>query len=120
MSTIANVLVSIVALIHFGIAGAEIFYWPHAESIHKELTFTDKGAQEATKVVANAGLYNAFLAVGLMWGLARAKDGNHIQLFFLGCVIVAGIFGGITLNWVPFAIQTAPGVLAVLAVLRSR
>jgi len=120
MSTIAKALVFLVALIHFGIAGAEIFYWPHAEAIHKNLGFSEKGAQEATKIVKNAGLYNAFLAVGLMWGLARANDGYHIQLFFLGCVIVAGIFGTLTLNWGPLAIQTAPGILAMLAVLRSR
>ena len=100
MSRLAKFLVAAVVVIQFIIAAAEIFFWPpRIFNILGRLHFTEKGALEATKVVANAGLYNAFLAVGLWWGLARAKDGYHIVMFFLGCVIVAGIFGAITLDW---------------------
>jgi len=65
----------------------------------------------------NQGLYNGFLAAGLVWGLAA--DRRDVKLFFLGCVIVAGIFGGLTAKTTILFTQALPGVLAFLAVLAA-
>jgi putative membrane protein len=61
----------------------------------------------------NAGLYNGFLAAGLIWGLISGKTGDAIKVFFLACVIIAGIFGAATLTRTPLLIQTAPGAIAL-------
>src|SRR5689334_13827342 len=99
MSGLARFLVFAVAVIQSVIAVSEIFGWPYLARIHRRFGFTPEGADQARKVVANAGLYNAFLAAGLFWGLIHAACGSDFSLFFLACVIVAGIFGAITLDW---------------------
>ncbi|TND01082.1 MAG: hypothetical protein FD118_2647 [Rhodocyclaceae bacterium] len=72
-------------------------------------------------LAANQGLYNGFLAAGLVWGLIypNAAAGVHIQAFFLACVIVAGIYGGLTVKKTILYVQGGPALLALLAVLAA-
>ena len=72
----------------------------------------------ASKVLAaNQGLYNGFLAAGLIWGLAMGLAGQPVQVFFLGCVIVAGLYGALTVGIKILFVQTVPAALAVAAIL---
>jgi len=64
-------------------------------------------ALKVAPIVANAGLYNGFITAGLIWGLVSGKNGDVIKVFFLVCVIIAGIFGAVTLKWTTLLIQTA-------------
>jgi putative membrane protein len=115
---IANLLVALVALIQVTIAIVEMCFW-NKPRVHSRLNFTDEEAKKVAPIVANAGLYNSFLAAGLIWGLL-AVDGTPIKVFFLACVIIAGIFGAMTLKWTTLAMQTAPGAIALLTVCMSR
>ena len=81
----------------------------------------DAGVAASSKVLAaNQGLYNGFLAAGLVWGLIAKENGTAIKIFFLGCVIVAGLFGAATAKPSILFVQALPAALALLAVLASR
>ncbi len=113
MPLFANLFVVIVALVHIIIFVVEMFFWKQPV-IHERLGFTLEEAIKVAPIVANAGLYNGFLAAGLIWGLVSGKAGDAIKVFFLSCVIIAGIFGAVTLTWTPLLIQTAPSAIALL------
>jgi putative membrane protein len=113
MLKIANLFVAIASLIHIILCVVEIFLWKEPV-IHQRLGFTLEEALKVAPIVANAGLYNGFLAAGLIWGLVSGKNGEAIKIFFLSCVIIAGIFGAATLTWTPLLIQTAPGAITLL------
>jgi putative membrane protein len=119
MSQIANLFVVIVALVHILLFVVEIFFWKEPV-IHQRLGFTLEEAIKVAPIVANAGLYNGFLAAGLIWGLVSGKNGDAIKIFFLACVIIAGIFGAVTLTWTPLLIQTVPGAIALFLVWISK
>jgi len=119
MPLFANLFVVIVALVHIIIFVVEMFFWKQPV-IHERLGFTLEEAIKVAPIVANAGLYNGFLAAGLIWGLVSGKTGDVIKVFFLVCVIIAGIFGAATLTRTPLLIQTAPGAIALLLVWISR
>jgi putative membrane protein len=119
MPQIANLFVVIVALVHILLFVVEIFFWKEPV-IHQRLGFTLDEAIKVAPIVANAGLYNGFLAAGLIWGLVSGKNGNTIKVFFLACVIIAGIFGAVTLKWTTLLIQTAPGAIALFLVWISK
>jgi putative membrane protein len=112
MPQIANLFVAFVALVHIIILVVEMFFWKEPV-IHQRLGYTLEDAIKVAPIVANAGLYNGFLAAGLIWGLIFGKTGDAIKIFFLACVIIAGIFGAATLTRTPLLIQTAPGVIAL-------
>lgn len=113
-------LVAIVAALHLGIAGIEMFLWPRLKKVHGDLRMSEDGALQATPIVANAGLYNGFLAAGLIWGLFAPVGGHWIATFFLACVVVAGLVGAATLSRMTLLLQSLPGSLALLAVWLSR
>jgi putative membrane protein len=119
MPLFANLFVVIVALVHIIIFVVEMFFWKQPV-IHERLGFTLEEAIKVAPIVANAGLYNGFLAAGLIWGLVSGKTGDAIKVFFLVCVIIAGIFGAATLTWTPLLIQTAPGAIALFLLLISK
>jgi putative membrane protein len=96
-----------------------MFFWKEP-FIHQRLGFTLDEAIKVAPIVANAGLYNGFLAAGLIWGLVSGKTGDAIKVFFLACLIIAGIFGAATLTRTPLLIQTAPGAIALFLVWISR
>jgi putative membrane protein len=117
--TIANGLVVFVALIQAAISLVEMLLW-NKPAVHRRLGYTEDEARKVAPIVANAGLYNGFLAAGLIWGLLAAGGGDPIKMFFLGCVIVAGLFGAVTLKPTTLVLQAIPGAIALLAVWLSR
>ena len=119
MPQIANLFVAFVALVHIIILVVEMFFWKEPV-IHQRLCYTLEDAIKVAPIVANAGLYNGFLAAGLIWGLMSGKTGDAIKVFFLACVIIAGIFGAATLTRTPLLIQTAPGAIALSLLWISR
>lgn len=115
MPEIANLFVGIVTLLQIITLVVEIFFWKEP-FFHQRLGFTLDEAINVAPIVANAGLYNGFLAAGLIWGLASGETGYLFKIFFLTCVVVAGIFGAATLKWTTLLIQTIPGAIALLLV----
>ncbi|MGW7300555.1 DUF1304 domain-containing protein [Streptomyces sp. NPDC054829] len=119
METLAKVLVGLVAALHFYILVLEMFLWQKApgRSLHG---FDPQLARTTAPLAANQGLYNGFLAAGLVWGLIAADPTGHdVQIFFLVCVVVAGVYGGATANPRILLAQALPGALALAAVLAA-
>ncbi|EHR70679.1 putative membrane protein [Burkholderiales bacterium JOSHI_001] len=115
MSTAANVVVGLIGLLHVYILVLEMFLWDKPKGM-KAFNLTPEFAA-ATKVLgANQGLYNGFLAAGLFWGLYLGAQGHHIKVFFLLCVLVAGLYGAATANKRILFIQSVPATLGLLLV----
>ena len=119
MAMLANVLVALVAALHLYFLVLEMFLWDKPPGMK---TFRNSPEQAAlTKVMAaNQGLYNGFLAAGLVWGLWWGAGGNHLKVFFLACVIVAGLYGAATVSRKIAVVQALPGALALAAVLLTK
>ncbi|MEV7414469.1 DUF1304 domain-containing protein [Streptomyces sp. NPDC089919] len=117
MSIIALVLVGLVALLHLYILVLEMFLWEKAPG--RGLSgFDPEMARATAPLAANQGLYNGFLAAGLVWGLVAADPtGFRVRIFFLSCVLVAGVYGGLTANRRILVAQALPGAVALAAVL---
>jgi putative membrane protein len=116
MRIIALLLVAIVMLSHVGFLVLEMFYWN--DPVGYRLFETTPEFAAASKVLAaNQGLYNGFLAAGLLWGLLSGR--RDVKAFFLGCVIVAGVYGGLTAKMSILYVQAAPAAAALLAVLAA-
>ena len=112
MKTAADVLVAVVALLHVYFLVLEMLLWDKPFGLRTFGMTSEKAA--ATKSLAmNQGLYNGFLAAGLVWGLALGPAGFGIKVFFLACVIVAGIFGAITASRKILWVQAAPAAAAL-------
>ena len=94
MNWIANVLVALVALLHIYFLVLEMFLWTKPLGL-KTFGQSLERATDSAVLAANQGLYNGFLAAGLSWGLWLGRNGTDIKLFFLGCVVIAGLFGEI-------------------------
>ncbi|STQ12601.1 protein YpaA [Enterobacter cloacae] len=92
---LATVLIIIVALIHLYILVLEMFLW-NTKTGHKAFNLTPDFARDTRVLAANQGLYNGFLAAGLLWGLWLGERGVPVTVFFLSCVLLAGIFGAAT------------------------
>ena len=120
VSTIAPVLVGLVAALHTYILVLEMFLWERRPG--RELSgFDAETARRTAPLAANQGLYNGFLAAGLVWGLIAADPtGFRAQVFFLSCVIVAGVYGAVTANIRILVAQALPGALALGAVLLAQ
>lgn len=117
MLLVANILVVIVALLHIGFLALEMFFWDHPVG-RKRFGMTPEFSKESATLAANQGLYNGFLAAGLFWGLII--NSTPIKIFFLLCVLIAGIFGGLTARRTILYIQALPALLALIAVFLSR
>jgi len=113
---VANLLVAFVALSHLGFLALEMFFWNHPVG-HRIFAMTPEVAASSATLAKNQGLYNGFLAAGLLWGLAAGR--TDVTLFFLGCVIVAGVFGGLTAKRSILVTQALPALLALIFVLLS-
>ncbi|MBT9502283.1 MAG: DUF1304 domain-containing protein [Burkholderiaceae bacterium] len=118
MTTLAAIAVTLVALLHLYFLALEMFFWTKPLGLR---TFGNKPEfAEASKVLAaNQGLYNGFLAAGLLWGLSLGAAGRPVELFFLGCVLVAGVFGAITVSRKILFVQAVPAAIALALVLLS-
>ena len=114
MTVIANALVALVAVLHLLFLVLEMFLWTKPVGL-KTFRMTAQKAADSAVLAANQGLYNGFLAAGLAWGLfaGRAEFALQIKTFFLVCVIVAGVFGAVTVSWRILLVQAAPAVLAL-------
>jgi len=111
MHTAANIAVGIVALIHAYILVLEMFLWEKPAGLRAFGLSKDFAA--ATRVLAgNQGLYNGFLAAVLFWGLGTGN--THLQYFFLGCVLVAGVYGALTANIRILWVQAVPAAVALV------
>src|SRR5262245_25880917 len=119
MKALANLLVAVVALLHVGFLVLEMFLWTTPFGL-RTFNMTPDVAASSKILAANQGLYNGFLAAGLVWGLLAKENGTAIKFFFLGCVIVAGLFGAATAKPSILFVQALPAALALLAVLASR
>lgn len=118
MSLVTPILVALVALIHIYIMALEMALWTKPQG-RKTFNLTPEFAEQTKVLAANQGLYNGFLAAGLIWGLLQASPefAWQIQLFFLACVAVAGLYGAITVGRKTFIIQTIPAALAILSLI---
>lgn len=119
MKIAANILVVVVALEHLLFLVLEMFLWTSPTGL-RTFGMTPDVAESSATLAANQGLYNGFLAAGLLWGLSRRNDNYATVLFFLGCVIVAGAFGGMTAKASILFVQGAPALIALLLVLLAR
>ena len=119
MKKISFVLAALVALEHIYILVLEMFLWTKPAGL-RAFGLTPEFAQETAVLAANQGLYNGFLAAGLIWGLILKDRGFGVRVFFLGCVIVAGIFGGLTAKPSILYVQALPAALAMVTTLLSR
>ncbi len=115
---IANILVGLVALLHFYFLVLEMFYWNKPLGL-RTFGHSQESADSSKSLAMNQGLYNGFLAAGLIWGLSLGAAGSSIRIFFLGCVIVAGIFGGLTAKRKILFIQALPAAITLGLVLIS-
>jgi len=115
MSTAANVVVGLVGLLHVYILVLEMFLWtkPYGRRV---FGLTPEKAEMTKSLAANQGLYNGFLAAGLGWGLLAGADGYTIKVFFLSCVMIAGVFGAATASRKILWVQAVPGAVALAAV----
>ncbi|WNM33106.1 DUF1304 domain-containing protein [Streptomyces sp. Li-HN-5-11] len=120
METIATVLVALVAALHGYILVMEMFLWQKKQG-RQFHGFDREMARATAPMAANQGLYNGFIAAGLVWGLvAPDPTGFAAQVFFLSCVVVAGVFGAATANVRILFAQALPGALALAAALIAR
>lgn len=117
MSILSRFLVVLVALLHVGFLVLEMFLWtgPIGQRV---FATTPEFAAESAVLAANQGLYNGFLAAGLLWGAIR--NNRAFMIFFLLCVIVAGVYGGLTAKFTIIYVQAAPALVGLLAVLAAR
>jgi putative membrane protein len=116
MYIIANVLVALVALLHIYFLALEMFLWTKPLGLKTFGQSLEKATASAV-LAANQGLYNGFLAAGLIWGLLHpaACTGFQVKVFFLLCVIVAGVYGAATVSRKILLVQAAPAALALIA-----
>ena len=119
MAFVANIVVALVALAHLYFLVLEMFLWTGPMGL-RTFGMTQEYANSTAVLAANQGLYNGFLAAGLIWGLLAGEMGRALKLFFLGCVIVAGIYGGLTAKITILYVQAAPAALAMILVLLTR
>jgi putative membrane protein len=121
LTILSMILVGLVALEHLFFLYLEMFAWT-TPRVQRIFGTTPQIAQDSKVLAANQGLYNGFLAAGLLWGLAHPDPaiGAQVQIFFLGCVLVAALYGGFTAKRSILLLQGAPALLALIAVLIQR
>lgn len=110
MTTIADILVGLVALLHIYFLVLEMFLWDKPYGL-KAFGMTPERAAASKVLAMNQGLYNGFLAAGLVWGLVSGAFA--VKAFFLACVVVAGVFGGVTASRKILWVQALPAAVAL-------
>ncbi|OCW55624.1 DUF1304 domain-containing protein [Hoeflea olei] len=118
MTLLAFILVALIAIEHIYILVLEMFLWTTPRG-RKAFGLKPEQAETTKVMAANQGLYNGFLAAGLIWSLFHPDPGVafDLKLFFLGCVLVAGLYGGFTASRKILAIQALPAAIALIAVI---
>lgn len=112
MSLLANVVVGLVALIHVYILVLEMFLWDKPAGL-RAFGQTQAAADASKVLAANQGLYNGFLAAGLFWGLSMGDAGHDVKVFFLLCVLAAGLYGAATATRKILFVQALPAAVGL-------
>lgn len=119
MTLIANVVVALIAVLHVYILVLEMFLWTKPAG-RRAFGMSAEQAQATAVLAANQGLYNGFLAAGLFWGLSLGEAGLSVKVFFLACVLVAGLYGAATASRKILFIQAVPAALGLALLLAGR
>ncbi len=112
MSMLANIVVVLVAMLHVYFLVLEMFFWTKPAGL-RAFGQTLEAATASKVLAANQGLYNGFLAAGLFWGLSLGSAGTSVKIFFLLCVLIAGLYGAATANRKILFVQALPAALAL-------
>ncbi len=118
MKNLANIMVAVVAVMHIYFMIVEMFLWSKTYG-RKVFGLSQELAEQTRPLAANQGLYNGFLAAGLIWSLFSSIAAFDLKVFFLGCVIVAGVYGGRTVNRKILWVQAIPAALALILLIVS-
>lgn len=113
MQILALSFTVLVIILHLYFLVLEMFLWDKPMG-RRVFALTQEFATQSKAMAANQGLYNGFLAAGLIWGLSLGESGRSIVIFFLACVIVAGIFGALTVSKKIVVFQALPAFLALV------
>lgn len=114
----ATIAVTAVAMLHLAFLILEMFLWKKPSG-RRIFGITREFSEQTAVLAANQGLYNGFLAAGLVWGLISRQPSNEITVFFLACIIIAGVYGALTVEPAIFFVQALPAAVALLLVLGS-
>lgn len=120
MQLLTQVLIALVAILHFYFLVLEMFLWTKPQGL-KIFRQTAEKAQITAVLAANQGLYNGFLVAGLAWSLLhpQVEVGFQLKIFFLSCVAVAGLYGTYSVNKRIFFVQAVPAILALVTVMMA-
>lgn len=118
MSLIANIVIALIGLLHVYILILEMFLWDKPAGL-RAFGLTQEFASASKTLAANQGLYNGFLAAGLFWGLSMGDGGTGVKVFFLSCILVAGLYGAATANKKILFIQAVPAATGLALIILS-
>lgn len=118
MPLVANLIIGLIAILHVYILILEMFLWDRPAGL-RAFGLTQEFATASKVLAANQGLYNGFLAAGLFWSLSLGASGTGVKLFFLCCVLVAGLYGGLTASRKILLVQAIPAAIGLGLVLLS-
>lgn len=108
-----SAIIIVVILLHLLFAVLEMFFWLHPK-VRKIFAMSIEKASDSKQLAANVGLYNGFLAAGLIWGLSQELV--NILIFFLSCITIAGVYAGLTAKRTLLWVQAAPAFIALVLV----
>jgi putative membrane protein len=115
MATVAHIAVALVALLHLYFLVLEMFLWDKPAGL-RAFGHTPEAAAASKVLAANQGLYNGFLAAGLVWGMSLGTAGTPVLVFFLLCVLIAGLYGALTASRKILFVQALPALIALVCV----
>jgi putative membrane protein len=119
LNTAASVVIAVVAVLHVYILVLEMFLWDKPAGL-RAFGQTQQAATASKVLAANQGLYNGFLAAGLFWGLSLGDAGFGVKVFFLACVLVAGLYGGATASRKIIVVQALPAAIGLVLLFGAR
>ncbi len=117
MKLLANIMTAFIALCHFGFLVLEMFLWTKPAGL-KMFNMTPEMAENTAVLAANQGLYNGFLAAGLVWGLLSKR--TDVKVFFLVCIVIAGVYGSQSATQIILFIQALPACIALILIWLSQ
>lgn len=119
MAWIADVVIAAVALLHIYFLVLEMFLWDKPMGL-RAFGQTPEAAKISKVLAANQGLYNGFLAAGLIWGLSLGEAGTSVKVFFLVCVLIAGLYGAATASRKILFVQALPAAVGLVLLVLAR
>ena len=119
MQNVANAVIVLVALLHLYFLVLEMFFWTKPLG-RRAFGLSAEFVEASKRLAANQGLYNGFLAAGLIWGVLLGEAGFAIKVFFLACVIIAGVFGAVTVSRKILLVQALPAAVALVLLIAPR